>query len=80
MATWQLKKIIFTVKRALKYPFLRKGMGIDLPIMIAHKEWGLKSRYLQFAVGHEKRGLNPRYLQFTVGHEKRGLAYLSAVF
>ena len=46
------------MRKALKCLFLRKGMGIDLPIMIAHKEWGLKPRYLQFAVGHEKRGLN----------------------
>ena len=32
---------MYTVKKAPKYPFLRKGMGIDLPITIAHKECGL---------------------------------------
>jgi hypothetical protein len=47
-------------EKSAKYPFLRKGMGIDLPITIAHKEWGLKPRYLQFAVGHEKWGLVTR--------------------
>ena len=57
------------MRKALKYPFLYKGMGIDLPITIAHKECGLKPSYLQFAVGHEKRGLNPlksKYLQSFV--------------
>ena len=29
------------MKKALKYPFLRKGMGINLPSTIVHKEWGL---------------------------------------
>jgi len=53
---------MFTVNKAHKYPFLRKGMGIDLPIKIAHKEWELKPRYLQFVVDHEKRGLNPPFL------------------
>ncbi len=42
---------MFTVKKTLKYPFLCKGMGIDLPnFTIAHKEWGLKPpipRYLR---------------------------------
>jgi len=26
-----MKKIEFTVRKALKYPFLYEGMGIDLP-------------------------------------------------
>jgi len=41
MMTWQMKRIKFIVSKTLKYPFLRKGMGIDLPITISKKECGL---------------------------------------
>ena len=44
MMTWQMKKIKFIVSKTPKYPFLRKGMGFDLPITISNKECGLKPR------------------------------------
>jgi len=45
------------VRKALKYPFLRKGMGIDLPITIAHKEWELNPYVQIFTEFCEKWGL-----------------------
>jgi len=45
---------MFTVRKTLKYPFLRKGMGIDLPITIAHKEWGLETPTLLHLVPANK--------------------------
>ncbi len=32
MMTPQMIKMKFTVNKVLKYPYLRKGMGIDLPV------------------------------------------------
>jgi len=34
------------MRKALKYPFFCKRMGIDLPVTIAHAEWGLRHREL----------------------------------
>ena len=31
-----LKNIVYGEQKALKHPFLRKGMGVDLPITISH--------------------------------------------
>ena len=60
------------MRKALKYPFLRKGMGIDLPITIAHKEWGLKPTFLPITIAHKEWGLKPPMSKYLKSFVRNG--------